>query len=197
MNTINFNKLTLDNIGKWPVSLKIGMIISVVILLNTLGSWLFIRASTKQYTLLRAQEFILRQDFETKQHQASTLKAYRHQLRITNERYKSMLTRLLPRNDVLNVLEKISNTGKSSGVAFKSIVPQTEVIHDTYVELPIKISVIGNYMQLAIFISQLAEIKRIITLQEFTIQQLVSEKSDSDGQLEMQITAHMYRYKSE
>ena len=57
------------------------------------------------------------------------------------------------KNEMPGLLEEISKTGTSVGLKFELFAPQPEVKHDFYYELPIKISVIGTFMQLAEFMT--------------------------------------------
>jgi type IV pilus assembly protein PilO len=67
------------------------------------------------------------------------------------------------------------------------------------VELPINIVVVGNYHQLAVFLSRIAEMSRIVTLHDFEIAPASRDikgtsKAKSDA-LVMKITAKIYRYR--
>ena len=199
MNTINLSELTLDNIGQWPMPVKIGVILGVSVLIVGLGYWLIIKANFEQYATLQTKEVSLRSDFESKQHQASNLQAYRNQLQLMNERFGTMLKQLPAKNEMPGLLEEISKTGTSAGLKFELFAPQPEVEHDFYVELPIKITVEGNCMQLALFLSRVAEMNRIVTLHEFSIEGLSSKdkKTVSEDVLVMSITAKIYRYRTQ
>lgn len=199
MNTVNLRELTLENIGQWPIAIKIGVIAGLSFLIIALGYWVIIKGNFEQYETLQAQEVTLKEEFEKKQHQASNLQAYRNQLQLMNERFGTMLKQLPAKNEMPGLLEEISKTGVASGLKFQLFAPQTEVVHDFYIELPIKITVVGNYMQLAIFLSRVAEMNRIVTLHEFSIQGESSKdkKTVSEDELVMNITAKIYRYRAQ
>lgn len=197
MNAINLSELTLDNVGQWPIPVKACAVIGVSLLIIALGYWLLIKSNFEQYQTYKAQEATLRTDFETKQSQAFNLQAYRNQLQLMNQRFGTMLKQLPAKNEMPGLLEEISKTGVTSGLKFELFAPQPEVVHDFYIELPIKITVVGTYMQLAVFLSRVAEMNRIVTLHEFSI----SGETTKDGkvvsveQLVMNITAKIYRYR--
>lgn len=199
MNTVNLSELTLENIGQWPIPVKIGVIAGISVLIIGLGYWLIIKSNFEQFDTLKAQEATLKTDFETKQHQASNLQAYRNQLELMNERFGTMLKQLPAKNEMPGLLEEISKTGIASGLKFELFAPQAEVVHDFYIELPIKITVVGTYMQLAIFLSRVAEMNRIVTLHEFSIEGVSSKdnKTISEDELVMNITAKIYRYRAQ
>jgi type IV pilus assembly protein PilO len=116
-----------------------------------------------------------------------------------NERFGAMLKLLPAKNEMPGLLEEISKTGVTVGLKFDLFAPQPEIKHDFYIEVPIKITVVGSYMQLATFLSRVAEMSRIVTLHEFTISGLSSKdtKTPSEDILVMSITAKIYRYRSQ
>ena len=198
MNGINLNELTLENLGQWPLVVKICILAGVSILIIALGYWLIIQDNFTQFDQLQAQEATLKTDFESKQRQLINLPAYRQQLQIMMERFTQMLKQLPEKNQMPGLLETISKTGVASGLRFELFAPQPEVMHDFYIELPIKISVVGTYFQLAMFISRVAEMDRIVTLHDFSIERVSSkDKEVSEDELIMSITAKIYRYRTQ
>lgn len=199
MDAIDFSELTLDNIGQWPFPVRIGAMVAVGVLIIGLGYWLIVKSQFEQLDTLVTQENSLKSEFETKQKEASNLQAYRNQLQLMNERFGAMLKQLPAKNEMPGLLEEISKTGVACGLRFELFAPQPEITHDFYVELPIKITVIGSYMQLATFLSRVAEMNRIVTLHEFTIvgESSKDHKTISSDQLVMNITAKIYRYRSQ
>ena len=195
---LNLNELTLDNIGQWPQLAKIGIVSFLSLLLIGLGYWLIIKPNFDQYNTLAIEEISLKSDFELKQTQASSLDAYRNQLQIMQERFGNMLKQLPTQNEMPGLLEDISKTGLASGLAFELFAPMPEVQHDFYIELPIKIAVVGNYHQFAVFLSRVALMNRIVTLHDFVIEGESPElqKINPGALLNMQITAKIYRYRT-
>jgi len=64
------------------------------------------------------------------------------------------------------------------------------------VELPITIKVEGNYHQLAVFLSRVAAMSRIVTLHDFAIINEDNKKKQQTGKLVMHLTAKIYRYRT-
>ena len=89
------------------------------------------------------------------------------------------------------LLEDITFTGLGSGLDFDSIQLQSEVAQEFYIELPISITVSGNYHDFGAFVSGVASLSRIVTLHDFSI-----TKGADATDLDMIITAKTYRYNS-
>ncbi|GGI91146.1 type 4a pilus biogenesis protein PilO [Legionella impletisoli] len=197
MKNLNLNELTLENIGQWPKHIKIAAIVVVALVIIGLGYWLIIKSNLEQYESLQQQERELRAEFERTQHKAANLQAYRNQMEIMEERFGVMLKQLPSKNEMPGLLEDISRMGVASGLTFELFAPMPEIQHDFYIELPIKISVVGNYHQLAVFLSRVAQLGRIVTIHDFVIEPAATEKQKQTGdQLIMKMTAKIYRYRT-
>lgn len=197
MNNFNFSELNFENVGQWPDFVKYAMACLLAIGLLFLGYWLIIKSTLAEYSDLQEQEVALRLDFESKQQLAANLSAYKAQLKLMNDRFGALLKQLPAQNEMANLLEDISKTGITSGLTFELFQPEAEVTHDFYVELPINIVVLGSYQQLAIFISRITQMNRIVTWHDFEIAVLAHDKQTASADvLEMKITAKIYRYKT-
>lgn len=196
---ISLKELTVDNVGKWPRPIKIGVMVIMAILVFGIGYYLIIQPNIDQYNELSHKEESLKTEFESLQHKASNLNAYKNQMALMQERFGNMLKQLPTQNEMPSLLEDISKTGIASGLTFELFAPAPEIKHDFYIELPIQIVVIGNYHQLAIFLSRVSEMSRIVTLHDFVIETpgLDKQKKGQGEQLVMKITATIYRYRTQ
>lgn len=196
---INFKDLTFENVGEWPYPIKVGTLIAIAVIVFVIGYEFIITANISQYHALVLREAILKEEFENLQHQASNLHAYREQMKTMQERFGNMLKQLPTKNEMPGLLEDISKTGIASGLTFDLFAPQPEIVHDFYIELPIEISVVGNYHQLAVFLSRVAQMRRIVTLHDFIVEAPTEnnkQKNNNGDQLVMKIKATIYRYRT-
>ncbi len=195
---INLNDLAFENISDWPKEVKLGAIVILMAVVVGLGYWVFVKSKFETYDSLQRQETDLKADFERKQHLASNLQAYRNQIEVMTELFGNMLKKLPTKDEMPGLLEDISRTGIASGLTFELFAPQKEIKHDFSIEIPIKIEVIGDYHQLAIFLSRVAEMGRIVTLHGFVIQPAGSDKQTANQEkLIMKLTAKIYRYRTQ
>ena len=199
MKNLDLGDLTLDNIGQWPLLIKYLVVGIVSVLVIAIGYWVFIGPNLEQYKTLQTAEGTLKSTFEIKQHQAVNLDAYKNQLQIMNERFGHMIKQLPAQTEMPALVEDISKTGIASGLTFELFAPMPEVAHDFYYELPIKITVVGKYHQLAVFLSRIVEMSRIVTLHDFDIVAVDDDKKSTDSGeiLRMKILAKIYRYRAQ
>ncbi len=69
---------------------------------------MIIQSNIDDYHSLSSKELKLKTEFETLQHQASKLDAYRNQIRIMEERFTNILKQLPTQNEMPSILEDIS-----------------------------------------------------------------------------------------
>ena len=96
-------------------------------------------------------------------------------------------------------IEDITLVGLKNGLSFSNIELQPETRHEFYIEKPIQIVVSGTYHGLGSFVSDVADLSRIVTLHDFTITPTNrGAGSDTPGSnLRMVILAKTYRYNDE
>lgn len=201
---MNINELTLENIGSWPSWAKAMMIGIVCVVVVLLFYFFDFKPMGLRVTQARLETQDLRDTYEIKYHQAVNLPEYKAQIVEIEKLIVNMLGQLPKTLDVPNLIEDISKKGIAAGLHFKSIRPQPEIERDFYTELPIEIIVTGNYNQIADFVSNLANLQRIVTLDDFKISrenqdmaQLRQERQDQkQSGLTMELIAKTYKQSS-
>jgi len=191
LREFDINSLDFDNVGSWPVPIK--LFIWVVLLLGVLagGYYYHIQDLQLQLAQVEAKEVELKKDFEKKAFQAANLEAYRQQMVEMEESFGALVSQLPSDTEVPGLLEDITNKGLLNGLEISSIDLQKETAREFYVELPIAINASGSYHDLGAFISGMAGLPRIVTLHDFTI----NAQGKDANHLSMNIIAKTYRYK--
>jgi len=189
---LELSDLDINNIGSWPAAIK--GIIMVLLLAAVVGAGYYLHLTEKRVTLARVQgeEQTLRREFEDKSQQAANLDIYRQQKVEMEETFGTLLRQLPSDTEVPGLLEDITRAALDNELKIESITLQAEKPSQFYVELPIDISVEGNYHRLGQFVSAVANLSRIVTLHDFTI----APQQRAEG-LKMTIQAKTYRYLEE
>lgn len=194
LKNLDLNDLDFENVGSWPVVVKIIAGILVFVLVIVLGYNLYLKDMQAQLDSAIAQEAQLKQDFESKAFQAANLNAYKEQMVEMEESFGALLRQLPSDTEVPGLLEDITRTGLGAGLEFEEIKLQPEVAQQFYIELPIQISVIGSYHDLSTFVSGVAALPRIVTLHDFDITPVAAGADSGGSTLRMSILAKTYRY---
>ena len=197
----DINDLDFNNAGSWPGPIKVLVFLIVFGALIGAGYWFMVKDQYTQLERIASEEQDLKSQYEQKAYKVANLDAFREQMREMEETFGALLKQLPADTEVPGLLEDITNTGLGSGLDISSIKLKSEVSREFYVELPIDISVRGNYHDLASFVSGVASLPRIVTLHDFSIsggKKGGKQGSSSDGDmLTLNIAAKTYRYNAE
>ncbi|MDD2059915.1 pilus assembly protein PilP [Pseudomonas sp. GD03860] len=92
--------------------------------------------------------------------------------------------------ETASLLEAITHQGQQHGVFIEQLELLPEVLQGEHVELPMQLQLRGSYPALAAFTQGLAQVARLITLQDFS---LAPVRAQYPAQLRMQLHASAYR----
>lgn len=193
LNDFDLADLDMDNIGRWPLMLKVIVLTLLYVLILVAGFYLHVDDLNKQLGRVEQEEQTLRQDFEKKAFEAANLAAYKAQLVEMEQRFGALMAQLPSETEVPGLLEDITDKGELNGLSIKRIDLLDEQAQTFYIELPIAIEAVGSYHDLGAFISGMAGLPRIVTLHDFEI----TIDTEVAPMLEMSILAKTYRYRED
>ncbi|RRV09371.1 type 4a pilus biogenesis protein PilO [Pseudomonas sp. v388] len=194
LRKVDLNELDINNVGSWPAAVKVISGVLVMVLVFALGYFFFIQDLEAQLDTARANEVALKEQFSSKAFQAANLEAYKKQMQEMEDTFGALLRQLPSDTEVPGLLEDITRTGLGSGLEFEEIKLLPEEAQQFYIELPIQITVVGGYHDLATFASGVASLPRIVTLHDFEIKPIDPK---APARLRMSILAKTYRYNDE
>jgi len=177
--------------GEWPPWFVV--VVSLLVCLALLfGGWQFlIRDQRLSLDYERAQELELRRTFTIKKGMVVNLPAYQAQMIQIKEMLAELVRQLPDSSEVPSLLIDITEAGGRRGLEFVVFDPQEQELGDFYSTLPILMEVKGSYHQLANFISDLAQMPRIVTVGDLEI------TADEDGGLTSSLVLQTYSYLAE
>jgi type IV pilus assembly protein PilO len=191
LKKLDLSELDANNVGSWPILVK--AIACVLLLLVVLGLGYQFQLQDRQADLEQrsAEEITLKEQFSSKAYQAANLDAYKSQMIEMEASFAGLLRQLPSDTEVPGLLEDITRTGLNSGLEFEGIKLLPEVTQQFYIELPIQMSVLGRYEDLATFASAVSSLPRIVTLHNF---ELKPDGASGSSRLRLNILAKTYRY---
>jgi type IV pilus assembly protein PilO len=191
LRKVDLADLDFNNVGSWPAAVKAIACLILLVAVLALGYNFHLKDLETELDAQRAQEQTLKEQYSNKAFQAANLEAYKDQMKEMEVSFGALLRQLPSDTEVPGLLEDITRTGLGSGLEFEEIKLLPESTQQFYIELPIQISVVGAYHDLATFVSGVASLPRIVTLHDFDIKPL---GADSTSKLRMTILAKTYRY---
>lgn len=191
LRQIDLNDLDFNNVGSWPAAVKFIAGLLLLIAVVVLGYNFHLKDLQVELEGKKAEETSLKEQFSSKAFQAANLDSYKDQMQEMEVSFGALLKQLPSDTEVPGLLEDITRTGLGSGLEFEEIKLLPEAAQQFYIELPIQITVVGAYHDLATFVSGVASLPRIVTLHDF---ELIPASVDSSSKLRMSILAKTYRY---
>ena len=191
MNVDDLRRLSFKDVGNWPLLPKLlvlGAMFVVIIVAGALLDW------KDQYETLeknQGEEQALRGQYTEKKAKAINFEAYRQQLAEVEQSFGALVKQLPNRSEIDALLTDINQAGLGRGLVFELFKPASqERMADFYAELPIAIKITGNYHDMGAFASDVAQLPRIVTLNDVAI-------SNDKGTLRMDAVAKTFRYLDE
>ncbi len=181
----------LDKFAKLPGSTKF-IILAVLLVLITVGHVMTIHIP-EQETITAYQEQVesLRIQRDKNQAIAEQLDEYKAKvarLQEDLERAKS----LLPNDrEIDDLLKQVANLGKKVGLEFLLFKPMPDVHKDFYAEVPVEISVTGDYHTVALFFSKIGQMKRIVNIQNVQM----SAPLEKNGKIMLTVTGQAVTFR--
>ena len=192
MTLDDLNNLDPQNIGAWPLPIRI-VVIAVVCAAIAYATFHYdVDPQLAALEKVEIEEITLRETFEVKQKKAANLEALKEQLAEMKQSFGDMIRQLPDKTEVAGLIVDISQTGLAAGLTFELFKPGKEKPAEFYSELPISIRVVGEYHQFGEFVSGIATLPRIVTTHDINITKS-SPTANSKGSLVMKATAKTYR----
>jgi type IV pilus assembly protein PilO len=187
-----------DNIGTAPLGIKLGVFITLFVMIIAAGIYFDTQDQLKVLERHEKKEIELKEEFKVKADQAAKLELYKEQLAEMEASFGALLRQLPETTEVESLLIDVSQTGLAAGLEVKKFKPSAEEKKGFYAELPISLEVSGSYHQLATFISGIASLPRIVTISDMKLEPFEKqEEISTSGKLKMSATAKTYRYLQE
>lgn len=188
----DINKLNFKDMGAWPVPFKVAAMAILFIALLLAGYWFIWKDQMDALDQSRQEEQKLRLDFLDKKKQALNLDLYREQVKEIEQAFGALVRQLPNKSEMDALLTDINQAGLGRGLEFELFKPAPqETLRDFYAEMPITVRITGSYHDLARFASDVAQLPRIVTLNNLAISQT------KDGILALDAIAMTYRYLDE
>ncbi len=175
--------------GLWPIAPKILLLIGIFAALLALVYGAYVRGQLEDLDRGRQEEDKLKTDYKSKVKQAVNLDVLKRQKEEVAQ-YVTTLEKQLPSKSEMDaLLSDINQAGVGRGLQFDLFKPGSVVAKEYYAELPIAVEVIGQYHDIGSFTSDIANLPRIVTLNNLEI-----EFNEKKQLLKMVATAKTFRY---
>ena len=189
-----FKYLNPKDPGTWPALPKLLALIVTLVALVAAGYVADWQSQMEELVAGAAEEAKLKEEYKGKKQTAVNLDLHRQQLREIDSSFGALLKQLPNRSQMDALLVDINQAGLGRGLQFELFKPApNETAKDFYAELPVSVRVTGGYHDMGQFASDIAQLSRIVTLNDISI-----FPAGKDGaNLAMETTAKTFRYLDE
>jgi type IV pilus assembly protein PilO len=195
MNKIDISKIsnrvfqTVDKIGKLSKLYRILLCLGIFVLL--VGPFVYFSFLPKlsQIDSLAKESDALETKLNIAQKKASQLKSYEEKLKSAEMEFKVVMKKLPEKKEIPSLLSSISQSGRDAGLDFILFQPMPERNKEFYAEIPVQITVKGNYHNVVLFFDKVSRLSRIVNIDDINI----SAATGSDN-LTTSCTAITYRF---
>jgi len=155
--------------------------------------YLYYREASQRIVAKETELASLQSKIREQQAIAGNLRSFQEEVRRLEAQLSLLLEQLPNSAEIPSLLKSVSDLGRESGLEFLRFAPSGEVKKDFYAEIPVSISVNGDYHSFAIFSDKVAHYPRIVNLSNIA---LSSPKTSGDNLVLVTVncTATTYRF---
>ena len=145
---------------------------------------------------LKKQLTDLEQKLSTAKRNAADLKKFQAKMKEAEAQFKMAMKKLPETKEIPSLLTAISDSGQQVGLEFLLFEPKKEKKKEFYAEIPVAMSLRGDYHNLAIFFDQVARLNRIVNITNIQMTR-AKGKGKAAGELLAKCTAVTYKFLDE
>ena len=187
----DFRRLNFREAGSWPLLPKLVLLGLLVLAIVGAGAWFVWKDQFEALDGAQQEEDTLKGQYATKKAKAINYDLYVQQLKEVEQSFGALVKQLPNRAEIDALLTDINQAGLGRGLQFELFRPAAqERMADFYAELPISIRITGNYHDMGAFASDVAQLPRIVTLNDVAI-------ANNGGILSLDAVAKTFRYLDE
>jgi type IV pilus assembly protein PilO len=188
MNLDELRRLNIREVGNWPLFPKLGLLSLLVLAIVALGAFFDWKDQYEALQAAEGREVKLKEEYTTKKAKAVNYDLYVAQLKEVELSFGALVKQLPNRSEIDALLTDINQAGLGRGLVFELFKPAVqEKMAEFYAELPINIRITGNYHDMGAFASDVAQLPRIVTLNDIVI-------TNDKGGLAFEAVAKTFRY---
>ncbi len=159
----------IERVNKLATPVKAGVILGLLLLV-TLGTYFLIISDLEEkIKAVRADQTAKDQTLAQKQEIADNLSERRKEMDLLEQKLQEALTQLPEKKDIEELLSQLNDVGKKSGLEISRVIPGLEASEGFYSRIPINVAVSGNFHEVAMFLQEIANLRRIVNVSDIKL----------------------------
>lgn len=164
-----FRGLNTRDPGSWPLLPRVSAVLGLFAVIILSGWYFYWTGQIQTLGEDRAQEVKLKEQYQSKLRQAINLDVLKKQKEEVSIYVQALEKQLPSKAEMDALLSDINTAGLGRGLQFELFKPGAASVKEYYAELPIEIRVVGSYHEIGAFVSDIANLPRIVTLNNLKI----------------------------
>ena len=143
------------------------ILISSVLFIVVVGTFFYFLYWPKfeKIASLKTELTKLEKKLATAKRNAASLKKFQAQMQEAEAQFNMAMKKLPEKEEIPSLLTAISDSGQAVGLDFLLFEPKAETKKEFYAEIPVAMSVQGDYHNLASFFDRVARLNRIVNIE--------------------------------
>jgi len=190
LKKFDFSSPDIDDIGNWPLLIRLTILAVVFISLLILGWFYYLVDSYDAIEQVKRSIVDKKVEFERRYPESSNLDDYHDQMVRIEAMFNELVSKLPTNAEVPTLLRSIDDAARDNNLKLEDIKPIAEKNMEHYTEMPYQLVVTGGYHNMGLFVAKVAALSRIVTMHDFTV---VSEaRNDHREMLRMNVLVKTY-----
>jgi type IV pilus assembly protein PilO len=154
----------IDKLLKAPPLYRWGGLAVAIVVLTLANFLLLVNPVEGNIGQQQARQRALDAQLQEKSEIAQNLNERRREMDVLQQKLDEALSELPEQADVDELLAQLNDVGRKSGLEISTVEPTPEQPAQIYVKIPIRMSVTGNYNEVALFLQEVANMRRIVNV---------------------------------
>ncbi|MDD9175721.1 fimbrial protein [Aliivibrio finisterrensis] len=187
----DWRDLELDEITEWPLLPQLLVIVILCFVVQGMGYWFWIKPMIQDIEQLKQKELSLKSTVKYKYNQVAAMPKMENQLNELNLRYEFLAQQLPAQKELASMLSGINQVGIQNKLTFTRIDWGERQNKAFLYKLPLNIELTGQYHDIGSFSEAMADLPRIVSLENIDMQRVSTESST----LHFRVMAYTYQFK--
>ncbi|MBF0199762.1 MAG: type 4a pilus biogenesis protein PilO [Desulfamplus sp.] len=159
----------IEKIGNLSRKQRLLICLGTLAVLTGVYYYFLLAPRLERITSLEKEHATLSERLRTYKRKAASLDEFENRLQAAESDFYTALMALPDKKEIPSLLTAVSKSGNDAGLEFLLFKPESEAKKDFYAEIPVSIKVEGGYHQIAEFFDRVAQLSRLVNIQNIVI----------------------------
>jgi len=168
----------IEQLNKAPNSVKYGGLAALLVLITGGNFLFFVQDAADAIARQAGEQRTVDGQLAEKKQIADNLNELRKEMDSLDQKLQEALTELPDKKDIDELLAQLNDVGKKAGLDIARVEPTPEQQESFFAKIPVKMAVSGNYHEIALFFQEVANMRRIVNVNNIKLSVNTSGKTD-------------------